>query len=161
VEEQITRAIEAIILNDYSSYLEVLAHKSPKMILNEIYQVHVGESRQIDSCPYVAIISPGWNKHSDDLIYCPNQDIIDLYNFTLEVHLEGDDPTELEYRAMRYREAFKSCFRNNSTLNSTARGCIISGGDNYNSILGEQAIELIFKMNLDVYGSDQDSTLTF
>jgi len=161
VEEAVSRAIEGIVLDNMGNYLSVLEKKSPAMILIDFYQVVMGEPRQIDGFPAIAIASTGWSKHSDDLIYCPNQDIIDVINYQLTVYLEGDDPTELEYRAMRYRAAIKECFRNNSTLNNTARGCIISGGDNFNSIIGEQAIELTFKLNLDVYCSDQDSTLTF
>ena len=161
MEEQITRAIKDIITEELGKYIRVVEVKPPSIGLVDFYQIVIGEPRSLDGYPAMVIASTNWSKYSDDLIYSPNQDIIDTYTFQLTVYLEGDDPTELEFRAIRYREAIKECFRNNSTLNRTARGCIISSGDNYNSIIGEQTIEMVFKLTLEVYGMDQDASLSF
>jgi len=159
MEEAITRSIKRLIIEECPKYLNRFSSREPPIILNNFYTVIVGQPDRIDGYPGITIVSVGWNKVSDDLIYTANQDIIDLYRYVLTVYLEGDDPELLEYMSMRYREALKECFRDFPFLYGTARGCIFSSGDNFNNIAGEQAIELSFKMNLDVYGMDQDSII--
>lgn len=159
MEEVITRAVKEIIETHFPVYLAKFAERVPVMTLADFYSIQVGQPRKIDGYPAITIVSSGWSKSSEDLIYSENQDIIDLYRFILTIYLEGDDEELLEYMGIRYREAIKECFKNHYLLNGTARGCIISGGDNFNNAIGEQSVELSFRMNFDVYGMDQDSTI--
>jgi len=149
MEEFITGALLILFREEIKKYLDELATRSPAMNLANFSQINLGEVIKIDSFPAFILTPLGWSKNSSEVSYTESEFIEIMYRYQANIFIEGDDPEELELRAMRYREAVVELLRDNYKLGGVALGVIVSSVDNYNLMSGE-CLEYGTRLSIDV-----------
>jgi hypothetical protein len=149
MEEYITLFLLGMFKEEVIRYLQKLETREPAMVLHDFVAIRVGEVIKIDSYPTLILTPVGWNKQSPELTYTEAEMIEIVYKYQANLFIEGDDPEELEFRAMRYKEAIVECLRDNYKIGGVALGSIVSSVDNYNMMQGE-TLEYGCRLNIDV-----------
>jgi hypothetical protein len=150
MEEFITNALLLLFEKEIIKYLSKLQEREPRMILSNFYDIQLGEIKKIHGYPSLFLTPMGWNKQSTEITYTMAEMIEIVYRFQASIFIDGDDPKELELRAMRYREAIVECMRNNHKLGGVAFGVIIPSVDNYNIISNGKVLEYGTRMTIEV-----------
>jgi len=162
VEEIILLQIESTFKSKFNTYLAAIqAKRDPTLALPTVasHDFKVGETVIVDEFPTIKISSPGDSKASDEMMYYPADNLIQKYQFYIDIFIEGDDPRNVLLMLMRYKEAARELIKKYHTWGSKVYGSMISGTSNTNLFRGRVNLNQGARIEMEVFGFDSDTSV--